>query len=314
MPTLRQLTYLDALARHRHFGRAADATAVTQPALSMQIKELEAELGLILVERGGKSIGLTAEGRIVAARAAAILRDVQDLVDSARVQSGKVLTGSLRLGVIPSVAPYLLPRLLPALQHHYPTCAPLVRETQTQTLLDELQRGDLDVVIAALPLAGSGIETLGLFNDPFLLAAPAARVDLPTQANARLLNEETILLLEEGHCLRDQTLDVCAAGGADAARIGPFGATNLATLASMVANGYGVTLLPALAIMDQPDDPRIRLIPFAEPRPFRTIALAWRRRTPRERDFRALGELLSQIGTIPASLSATGRPSAVESS
>ncbi|SNB66710.1 transcriptional regulator, LysR family [Arboricoccus pini] len=295
MPTLRQLAYLDALARHRHFGRAADAAAVTQPALSMQIKELEAELGLTLVERRNKGIGLTAEGRVVAARAAIILRDVQDLVDSARVQSGKVLTGPLRLGVIPSVAPYLLPRLLPALQHHYPACAPLVRETQTQTLLEELQRGDLDIVIAALPLGGSGIETLPLFDDPFLLAAPVARADLPARANAQILNQETILLLEEGHCLRDQTLDVCAAGGGDA-RIGPFGATNLATLASMVANGYGVTLLPTLAIKDQPADPRIRLIPFKDPAPFRTIALAWRRRTPRERDFRALGALLSKTG------------------
>lgn len=294
MPTLRQFAYLDALARHRHFGRAATAAAVTQPALSMQIRELEAELGLPLVERHAKGAELTAEGRMVALRAAAILRDVHDLVDAARAQSGKLLAGMLRLGVIPSIAPYLLPALLPALQAEYPACTPHVRETQTQGLLGELLRGDLDVIIAALPLEEDGIEMMTLFEDPFLLAVPAARAGLPAMADAAVLDQETILLLEEGHCLRDQTLNVCSTQG-NPARVSPFGATNLATLASMVANGYGVTLLPELATRGQPVDPRVRLIPFARPVPFRTITLAWRRRTPRGGDYRALGDLLRTI-------------------
>jgi LysR family hydrogen peroxide-inducible transcriptional activator len=295
MPTLRQLAYLDALARHGHFGRAADAVAVTQPALSMQIRDLEAELGLVLVDRSSKGTTLTVEGRMIAARAAAILRDVQELMEAARAHSGRLLSGSLRLGIIPSIAPYLLPSLLPTLQLRYPACALLVRETQTHTLLDELQRGDLDVVIAALPLEKSGFDTMVLFDDPFMLAAPASRLDLPSKADAALLNDETILLLEEGHCLRDQTLNVCNSQGN--AHIGPFGATNLATLASMVANGYGVTLLPELATQRQPEDPRLRLIPFVEPAPFRTVVLVWRRRTPRERDFTAFGDLLIEIAT-----------------
>jgi LysR family hydrogen peroxide-inducible transcriptional activator len=297
MPTLRQLRYLTALARHRHFGRAADECAVSQPALSVQIQELEAGLEAALVERGRGRTSLTAEGEEIARRASRILAQVDDLVDYAKHRS-RLLTGPLRLGVIPSIAPYLLPAALPSLQERHPALELRLRESQTAVIVDELQRGALDVLVLSLPLETAEVETIRLFDDRFVLAAPASH---PLAARpdgiARLLAEERLLLLEEGHCLRDQTLSYCRQvdrGAADA-----FGASSLSTIIQMVANGLGITVLPEMSLTFEVHDPRIALLRFPRPEPIRAVALAWRRSSPRKRDFVELGKLLTTSRPAP---------------
>jgi LysR family hydrogen peroxide-inducible transcriptional activator len=289
--TLRQLRYLSALARHRHFGRAAEDCAVTQPALSMQVRELEREIGAQLVERRTGEIALTETGREVAQRAEHILAATRDLVDFARHRG--VLTGKLRLGIIPTLAPYVLPPVLPRLQVAYPTLRLEVRETQTKTLLDELIGGELDAVVLAMPADGADIESFPLFDDRFLLALPAAD---PLPAHRRVaiedVDQQRLILLEEGHCLRDQALAFCRSAPDDAPA--SLGATSLATVMQMVANGYGVTLLPEVAAAVEVRDSRVKLLRFAEPEPGRAIGLAWRRTSPRKPDFAALGEIIGE--------------------
>lgn len=290
MITLRQLRYLSSLARHRHFGRAAEECAVTQPALSMQVRELEREIGAELVERRPGDIALTEIGAEVARRADHILTSTRDLVDFARHR--EVLAGPLKLGIIPTLAPYILPRVLPHLQKHYPLLRLDVRETQTKALIDELSSGSLDVVMLALPPEGAEVETLTLFNDPFLLAVPA---DDPVPARARVgigdVDQRRLILLEEGHCLRDQALAFCTTrrGSPPAGQQASLGATSLSTVMQMVANGYGVTLVPEVAIDAKMQDPRIKLLRFRDPEPGRLVGLAWRKTSPRVKDFEALG-------------------------
>ena len=283
MPTLRQLRYLTALAEAGHFGRAAAACHVTQPALSMQIKELEAELGLALVDRARGAV-LTPEGEELAERARALTAGVRDLEDFARERRGE---GSRRLalGVIPTIAPYLLPRLLPVLQSVIPDLDLKVRETRTAALMSELSAGELDAVIAARPLGGEGIEVADLFEDAFLLASPAA--EPLAAADPRSLPPERLLLLEEGHCLRDQALGACEIGD-----VSTFGATSLTTLLQLVAHGQGVTLLPQMAAQGL-SDPRIALNRFPDPQPSRIVAMAWRRASPRRRWLRDIGSRLA---------------------
>ena len=299
MTTLRQLRYLAALARHRHFGRAAEECAVSQPALSVQIQELEAGLRTPLVERSRGRIALTAEGEEIARRAARILAEVADLEDYAQ-HGTQLLTGPLHLGVIPSIAPYLLPAALPALQARHPTLELRLRESQTAIVVDELQRGLLDVLVLALPIEHPEVETLQLFDDRFVLAVPAAHA-LAGQPDctARLLAEERLLLLEEGHCLRDQTLSYCR--GVDRDGVASFGASSLSTIIQMVANGLGITVLPEISLPFEVHDPRISLLRFPEPEPTRAVALAWRRSSPRKRDFVELGKLLTSSRPRPQS-------------
>ena len=307
MITLRQLRYLASLARHRHFGRAADDCAVTQPALSMQIRELEREIGVELVERRPGEITLTETGLEVAQRAEHILAATHDLVDFARHRA--VLSGELRLGIIPTLAPYVLPRVLPRLQSGYPRLRLDVRETLTKVLIGELVAGNLDVILAALPVEGADVETLQLFEDPFLLAVPA---DDPTPQQRRVatadVDRHRLILLEEGHCLRDQALAFCAGASGDAPT--GLGATSLATVMQMVANNYGVTLLPQVAVGEHGRDSRVKLLRFVEPQPARVIGLAWRRTSPRKRDFIALGEVVIQA--VGLSLPRRGRVDARE--
>jgi LysR family hydrogen peroxide-inducible transcriptional activator len=293
MITLRQLRYLGALAEHRHFGRAAEACAVTQPALSMQIRDLEKELGADLVERRQGDVALTALGLDVAQRAERVVTAARDLVDFAR-HRGRVLTGRLQLGVIPTLAPYVLPKILPKLQRRYPDLQVELRETQTKALLDELTRGTLDVVMLALPAPDPEIETLSLFDDQFVLAVPAtdARPET-TRVRAETIEQQRLILLEEGHCLRDQALSYCATSRGDASPgVTGLGATSLATVMQMVANGYGITLLPRVAVDVELRDERVKLLRFADPAPGRTIGLAWRPTSPRKADFIALGEVI----------------------
>jgi LysR family transcriptional regulator, hydrogen peroxide-inducible genes activator len=289
MITLRQLRYLASLARHRHFGRAAEDCAISQPALSMQVRELEREIGVELVERRPGEITLTETGLEVARRAEQILAATRDLVDFARHRD--VLSGELRLGIIPTLAPYILPRMLPRLHSAYPQLRLDVRETMTNVLMGELVGGNLDVVLLALPVEGTEVETLRLFDDPFLLAVPAADHFPDGRVAIADVDRRRLILLEEGHCLRDQALAFCAPAGGEAPA--GLGATSLATVMQMVANDYGVTLVPEVAASVEVRDSRVKLLRFVKPEPARTIGLAWRRTSPRKQDFAALGEIIT---------------------
>jgi LysR family hydrogen peroxide-inducible transcriptional activator len=299
MITLRQLRYFEALARHKHFGRAAEDCAISQPALSMQIRELEQSLGAPLVERRPNEVVLTELGSEVARRAEQLLTGASDLLDFARHRQ-KLLSGVLRLGVIPTIAPYLLPRVLPALQKQYPEIKLELRETQTNILLDELGRGLLHLLILALPAGDSEIETLRLFDDPFLLAVPADDpLPAKSRVSARDISPRQLILLEEGHCLRDQALAFCSMQSNETPA--GLGATSLVTVMQMVANGYGATLLPRIAVDAGLADKRVKLLRFTDPEPKRSIGLAWRRTSPRKADFLALGQVITAtFGVSPA--------------
>jgi LysR family hydrogen peroxide-inducible transcriptional activator len=290
--TLRQLRYFDALARRRHFGQAAEECAVSQPALSMQIRELEAELGVELVERRPNEVALTEIGQEVARRAARLLSGARDLVEFTQHRAG-VLRGRLRLGIIPTLGPYLLPAILPALQDRHPDLALEIRETQTRLLLADLARGNVDAVMLALPVDDPDIETVGIFEDPFLLAVPIGD-PLPARKRVRPhdVDPAKLILLEEGHCLRDQALAFC--GVTPQALPASLGSTSLATVTQMVANGYGVTLVPRVAVDVEVRDARIKLLRFAAPEPARTIGLAWRRSSSRKTDYHALAKIVGE--------------------
>jgi len=290
MITLRQLRYLDAVSRYRHFGRAAEACSVSQPALSMQIRDLEKQLDVELIERRPGEAALTDIGVEVARRGEQVLAAARDLVDFAR-HRGRILTGRLKLGIIPTLGPYVLPKVLPVLQARHPDLILELRETRTKTLIEELGGGDLDGVMLALPVSEADIETIRLFEDPFLLAVPADD-PLPesTTVSAPQIDQQRLMLLEEGHCLRDQALAYCATERHEKPL--SLGATSLATVMQMVASGYGVTLVPEVAIDVEVRDERVKLLRFTAPEPGRTIGLAWRRTSPRKADFVALGEIV----------------------
>jgi LysR family hydrogen peroxide-inducible transcriptional activator len=291
MISLKQLRYFDSVARLKHFGRAAEQCAVTQPALSMQIQELEKELGVQLIERSRSGVLLTEAGREIARRATRVLGEARDIVDFARRQ-GKLLSGPLHLGVIPSIAPYVLPALLPLVREKFPDLDLHLRETQTQTLVEELLEGSLDLLLLALPVDDPEIETQKLFNDRFLLAMPKSRrLSNKVRATPDLLEQDRLLLLEEGHCLRDQALSFCNLRRVD--NIDTFGASNLSTIVQMVANGLGMTLLPELSIKLECRHDDIRLMRFTDPQPRRVVGLAWRKSSPRKSHFAELGKLIT---------------------
>jgi LysR family hydrogen peroxide-inducible transcriptional activator len=303
MITLRQLRYLSALAKHGHFGRAAEACAVTQPALSMQIRDLERTLGVAVVERRPGDAMLTDVGREIARRGEDVLSASRDLVDFARHRSG-LLTGRLMLGVIPSLAPYLLPRILPALQTRFPELRLDLRETQTRQLVEEIKNGALDAAMLALPLGEPDIDTIALFEDLFLLAVPSSD---PRRETTRIaagdIDQSRLILLEDGHCLRDQALAFCAtaARGRTASAGGTaFGASSLTTVIQMVANGYGVTLIPQIAADVERRDNRVKFLRLENPQPGRSIGLAFRRTSPRKADFAALGEVVKEMMGVSA--------------
>ena len=274
---LRDLRYLVALADHKHFGRAAAASFVSQPTLSTQIRKLEDELGVSLVERAPRRVMLTPIGREIAERARRILGEVAELKETAR-RTRDPEAGTVRLGLFPTLAPYLLPHVLPGIRTRFPRLELLLVEEKTDALLARLREGRLDAAILALPVHDDQLHVESLFTEPFLLAVPNAHAlaahDRPLDLHA--LDHEHLLLLEEGHCLRDQALDVCRLAGANE-RDG-FRATSLETLRQMVAAGVGLTLLPMLAV--QPPVPAshdITLLPFTGIPPSRDIAMVWRR-------------------------------------
>lgn len=287
---LRDLRYLVALADLRHFGRAADACFVSQPTLSTQIRKLEEELGVVLIERAPRKVMLTAAGQDAVQRARRIVAEVDELKESAR-RSRDPTSGALRLGVFPTLGPYLLPHVVPQLRERFPQLELLLTEEKSDVLLARLREGKLDAALLALPVHDDQLHAQFLFEEPFLLATPqqhplAQAKDLRVDA----LGDETLLLLEDGHCLRDQALDVCRLSGAQE-KTG-FRATSLETLRQMVAAGVGVTLLPALSVHDPIVQPAgIRLVRFADPAPSRRIALVWRKSS-------ALDGFLQQLADV----------------
>lgn len=299
MISLRQLRYLSALARHGHFGRAADACSVTQPALSMQIAELERTLGVKVVERRPGEVFLTDVGREIARRAEEVLAATRDLVDFARHRA-RPLTGRLSLGVIPSLAPYLLPKVLPLLQQRFPELRLELRESQTRQLVADVVSGVLDAALLALPTGHSDLDALPLFDDPFLLAVPAddPRTET-TPIGVEEIDQSRLILLEDGHCLRDQALAFCATarnrgiqmGGAGTAS---FGASSLTTVIQMVAGGYGITLIPQIAAEVERRDSRVKFLRLRRPQPGRSVGLVFRKTSPRRGDFEAFGEVVKQ--------------------
>ncbi len=274
--TLRQLRYFQALAQHGHFGRAADACAISQPALSMQIRDLEETLGTELFERGARHVRLTAFGEAMAGRVRDILRAVDDLGELVRA-SGQDLVGRLRIGVIPTVAPYLLPTMIGHLQRHNAGIDIQVRESLTERLLQELADGRLDAALVALPVSDPALAEVPLFAETFVLVRPAADAGKPAPDRERL-REMRLLLLEEGHCFRDQALSFCNMG-TTAPRDLLYG-SSLSTLVQMVAAGLGVTLIPEIAVAVEARSAAVSIARFEGLQPTRTIAMVWRRASP----------------------------------
>ncbi|MGN8114175.1 LysR substrate-binding domain-containing protein [Labrys sp. 22185] len=274
--TLRQLRYVEALVRHSHFGRAADACAISQPALSMQIKELEEGLGLALFERGARQIRLTSFGTEFASRARDILRAVEALGDLAQAWQDQ-LVGPLRIGVIPTVAPYLLPTLVSNLARSHEGLDIHVRETVTPRLIQELIDGRLDTAIVALPVSEPSFNEVALFTESFVLVRPSEDEGKPVP-DREMLSEMRLLLLEEGHCFRDQALAFCNAPSLRTREL--LDGSSLSTLVQMVGAGIGVTLIPEMAVPMETRSAQVSITRFANPQPSRTIGMIWRKTSP----------------------------------
>jgi len=292
---LRDLHYLVALAEHRHFGRAAEASFVSQPTLSTQIKKLEDELGVALVERTPRKVLLTETGREIARRARGVLSEIDEIKAIAQ-RTRDPESGTLRLGIFPTLGPYLLPHLVPLVRKHFPRLELLLVEEKTEQVIRMLREGSLDAGILALPLHEESLHTQFLFEEPFVLAVPENHPLAQKHKRLKLddLEDESLLLLEDGHCMRDQALEVCQLAGAGE-RSG-FRATSLETLRQMVAANVGITLLPTLAIkppMARTDN--VRLLEFAGHPPSRRIALAWRKSSSMGLFLKRFSEVISDL-------------------
>lgn len=303
--TIRQMEYFEALAETLHFGRAAELAGVTQPALSAQIAEMEERLGRRLFERGGRAVQLTEDARALQPRIARVLAEMREIEATARRGRGP-MEGRFRLGVIPTVAPYLLPGLLPELRDRFPALGVELREAVTATLIEETVAGRLDGMIAALPLDHAALSAEPLFEDRFFLAVPASDPSFeapPVPPESPAL--ERLMLLEEGHCMRDQALAVC--GSVRPAAMANYGATSLTTLLQMVAHGQGVTLIPEMARAASAAMQDLRIVPFAEPMPSRRLAFAWRRSAGRQDDCRALAAVIRDLSARSGAGKAPGK-------
>ncbi len=295
---LRDLKYFVALAEHRHFGHAAAACFVSQPTLSTQIRKLEDELGVVLVERAPRNVMLTPAGLDVAARARRIVADVEQMREVAR-RSRDPEAGVVTIGIFPTLGPYLLPHVVPNLHARFPALELRLVEEKSDELLARVRDGKLDAAILALPVHDDQLHVEPLFEEPFLLAVPAGHA-LAGRSSLVLddLADQRLLLLEDGHCLRDQALDVCQLAGTG--EKSGFQATSLETLRQMVAAGVGITLLPALATRPpvvQPDS--IRLVLFEGEQPSRRIAMVWRRSSALDT---FLGRLADVVRDLPRGL------------
>jgi LysR family hydrogen peroxide-inducible transcriptional activator len=286
--TLKQLRYFDALARHCHFGRAAEACAISQPALSMQIKEMEQTLGGVLLERGARQVGLTKFGEGIARRVRDILRSVDELGDFARASRDR-LAGRLRIGMIPTIAPYLLPTVIGNLARIHPELDIHVRETLTQKLIQELAEGRLDTAIVALPVSEPSLAEVALFSENFLLVRPGEDEGTPVPSS-EALREMRLLLLEEGHCFRDQALSFCNMQSSPPREV--LDANSLSTLVQMVSAGIGVTLIPEMAVAVETRRASVSVARFKNPQPSRTIGMVWRKTSPLARQLLEISEVV----------------------
>jgi LysR family hydrogen peroxide-inducible transcriptional activator len=290
--TLRQLRYFEALALHGHFGRAADACAITQPAMSLQIKELETSLGIVLFERGARQVKLTAFGEEFADRVREIVLASEELEEMARASQAGHL-GKLRIGVIPTIAPYFLPRLIGDLNTNFDGLDIYVRETLTPKLLEELADGRIDTAIVALPVSEPTFTEVSLFSEEFVLVRPDADKDQPVPSSDKL-REMKLLLLEEGHCFRDQALSFC-----NIQTLRPWeglDGSSLSTLVQMVGVGLGVTLIPEMAVTVETSGAPVSVSQFENPRPSRTIGMIWRRTSPLASQLNEVAEVVRTAG------------------
>ena len=286
---LKDLRYLVAVADTRHFGRAAERTFVSQPTLSAQLKKLEEYLGVQLIERAPKRVSLTPAGDEIVARARRIVEASEEIVELAKGHSDP-LAGRLKLALLPTIGPYLLPNVAAKLRKHLPRLELMLYEYQTDVMLEKLHSGEIDVGILALPVQLDGLDTYELYKEPFTVAMPANH-RLSSRASIRIedLRDETLLLLEDGHCLRDQALEICS--GADLHEKQDFRATSLETLRQMVASGVGITLLPELAGRGAYGAARgVTIKPFVKPVPTRTIGAVWRKSSARREVILALAK------------------------
>ena len=291
LPTLKQLQYLVALRDHGHFGRAAEACFVTQSTLSAGLRELESLIGITLVERTRRVVRFTPLGERIALKAQRILRESEELADMARA-AGKPLSGDLRMGVIPTIAPFLLPRLLPKIRRQWPDLRLYLREETSHAACESLHRGQVDCVLLALPYSCGDVEAAELFEDRLMVAFPPGMPEEPPPTvTAAGIDEHRLLLLEDGHCLKDHALAACNRPElrAEATMLG----TSLHTLVQMVDNGLGMTLVPKMAVdAGILDGTGVIARPLDAEHPARRIALVWRRASPREKEFRLLAEAL----------------------
>jgi len=293
LPTLKQLQYLVALREHGHFGKAADACFVTQSTLSAGLRELETLLGVTLVERTRRVVRFTALGEKVAEKAVRVIREAEELAELARAE-GQPLHGELRMGVIPTIAPFLLPAMLPRLRTEWPELKLYLREETSQAACEALHRGQLDCVLLALPYACGDVDSAGLFEDRLFVAFPEGEAPRGAAVEVDAIDENRMLLLEDGHCLKDHALSACNRPDlrAHAAMMG----TSLHTLVQMVDNGLGVTFVPAMAIeAGILGGTHVDAKPLRSDHGFRRIALIWRRSSPRESEFQLLAGALRRI-------------------
>jgi LysR family hydrogen peroxide-inducible transcriptional activator len=286
--TLKQLRYFDVLARHCHFGRAAEASAISQPALSMQIRELEETLGDVLLERGARQVRLTKFGEEVGQRVRDILRSVEELGDFARASRDR-LGGRLRIGMIPTIAPYLLPTVIGNLTKMHPELDIHIRETVTPKLIQELAEGRLDTAIVALPVSEPSFTEVALFSENFLLVRPGEDEGTPLPSSESL-REMRLLLLEEGHCFRDQALSFCNMQSTPPREV--LDASSLSTLVQMVSAGIGVTLIPEMAVAVETRSASVSVTRFKKPQPSRTIGMIWRKTSPLARQLLEISEVV----------------------
>ncbi|MBB5714412.1 hydrogen peroxide-inducible genes activator [Sphingomonas aerophila] len=292
LPTLKQLQYLVALRDHGHFGRAAEACFVTQSTLSAGLRELETLIGLVLVERTRRVVRFTPLGERIADKARRVLREAEELGDLARA-AGRPLSGVMRMSVIPTIAPFMLPHILPRLRADYPDLQLYLREEPSAAACEALNNGRADCVLLALPYGCGEVTAAELFEDRLFLAGPPGELPDDAEVSPDAINPERLLLLEDGHCLRDHALAACARPElrAEATMLG----TSLHTIVQMVDNGLGVTMLPEMAVKAGIlDHTGIEARPLASPDAVRRIALVWRRASPREADFRLLADTLAK--------------------